>query len=186
MVLYILYKQRGVLGCVNERDKMPVSLVCLFLLPLLYGASHAAKDPNTTLIHEWPLLMAHDAATSVLESGLLHNIDTWAKTQPSGGLPQLLNCGARAFDWRPILLSNGTLAMHHGFVIMEKPMEAAIDEMLAWADAQNATAENLIVLGVTDCTCQDEHASRRCQGEVKSFLKAKSIPYLTAADLQRM
>ena len=58
--------------------------------------------------------------------------------------------------------------------------------MLAWADAQNATAENLIVLGVTDSTCQDEHASPcACQGEVKSFLKAKSIPYLTAADLQR-
>eukprot|EP00946_MAST-07B_sp_MAST-7B-sp1_P002538 g2538.t1 len=165
---------------------MPVALVCLFLLPLLYRASHAAKDPNTTLIHEWPMLMAHDAATTYLKSGLFHPVDTWAKTQPSGGLPQLLKCGARAFDWRPILLSNGTLAMHHGLDIIEKSMEAAIDEMLAWADAQNATAENLIVLGVTDCTCQDKHANPcTCQREANAFLRSKSIPYLTAVDLQR-
>ena len=58
-----------------------------------------AKDPSTTPINEWPMIMAHDAATTYLKGGLLHQIYDWTKTQPDGGATGLLNCGARSFDW---------------------------------------------------------------------------------------
>ena len=48
----------------------------LLVLLVLTGSVLAAKDPNHTLIHEWPMLMAHDAATTYLPSGLLHPINT--------------------------------------------------------------------------------------------------------------
>ena len=159
----------------------------LTLLAAVSSSSAAlAKDPNRTLMHEWPMLMANDAATTYLRGGLLHPINTWAKTQPSGGLPGLLDCAARAFDWRPTLLANGTLAMHHAFDVIEESMGAALDDMLAWAAAKPNTPENLAVLGVTDCTCQDAKAQPcACQGKVDQFLRSKNISYLTAADLQR-
>ena len=105
---------------------MPVALVCLFLLALLYRASHAAKDPNTTLI---AVAVADGARRRDHVPGFWPPPSYRYVGQDAAfrGLPQLLNCGAAAFDWRPILLSNGTLAMHNAFVIMEKPMEAAID-----------------------------------------------------------
>ena len=146
----------------------------------------AAKDPNRTLVHEWPMIMAHDSATTYLRSGLLHPINRWGKTQPDGGLPGLLDCGARAFDWRPTLLTNGTLAMHHAFDIIEKSMDEAVDDMLAWAAAMPNTPENLAVLGVTDCTCQDTKAQPcQCQDRVDAFLQSKNISSLTADELQR-
>ena len=158
----------------------------LLVLLVLTGSVLAAKDPNHTLIHEWPMLMAHDAATTYLPSGLLHPINTWAKTQPDGGLPGLLDCGARAFDWRPTLLANGTLAMHHAFKVIDMSLDVALNDMLAWAASHNASAENLAVLGVTDCTCQDKQANPcTCHEEINTFLKSKNIPYLKAPDLQK-
>ena len=74
----------------------------------------AAKDPASTVLNEWPMIMVHDAATTYLEGGVLHQINDWAKTQVDGGARGELDCGARAFDWRPSLESDGTVRMHHG------------------------------------------------------------------------
>ena len=55
------------------------------------------KDVHTTQLNEWPMLMVHNAATTYLPGGILHQINNWAKTQPDGGISGLLDCGARCF-----------------------------------------------------------------------------------------
>jgi hypothetical protein len=63
----------------------------------------AMKDIHTTPLNEWPMIMTHDAATTYLKGGGIHQINNWTKTQPDGGPAGQLNCGARAFDWRPLV-----------------------------------------------------------------------------------
>ena len=142
-----------------------------WLLPAL-ALLASAKDPNSTVLNEWPMVMVHDAATTYLKGGFLHQvrekravlccvcggargshvcgvcvvgcvyaapytasaqheltrsqpppsasppprtqINDWAKTQPDGGAGGLLKCGARSFDWRPKIKSDGSVIMHHG------------------------------------------------------------------------
>jgi hypothetical protein len=90
-------------------------------------------DPSVTPLNEWPMLQAHDAATTYLKSGL---INRWAKTQQNGGISGMLNCAARAFDWRPTLTKDRKLLMHHGPDVINHPMSSALDELVAWSMAQ--------------------------------------------------
>ena len=95
----------------------------LFVLALL-GAAAALKNPNTTLLGSWPMIHAHDAATTYLSTGI---VDEWAKTQQDGGVASLFGCGARALDWRPSL-KDGVLQMHHGDIDIEYAMSDALDD----------------------------------------------------------
>lgn len=54
------------------------------------------------LFNEYPMIMAHDAATTYLtKANSYSTVDRFTKTQPDGGIQGLLSCGARAFDLRP-------------------------------------------------------------------------------------
>ena len=47
---------------------------------LLYfglATSAAALDPAATPLNAWPMIMAHDAATTYLQGGVLHPVNTW-------------------------------------------------------------------------------------------------------------
>ncbi len=157
----------------------------LILLLQQTTPTHARKNPFTTPLDAWPMLMAHDAATTYLEQHAIDPVASWTKTQPDGGLAGLFGCGARAFDWRPMLLRNGSLAMHHGPVVVNYPLEGAIDDLLAALRGENNTAENLVVLGVTDCVCQDAKADPcTCLDAVTEFLTTKKIPVLTDAEMR--
>jgi hypothetical protein len=52
----------------------------MMLFFVLLGTVHS-KDPKTTLLAEWPMIMVHDAATTYLEGGVVHPVNNWAKTQ---------------------------------------------------------------------------------------------------------
>eukprot|EP00656_Telonema_subtile_P050185 TRINITY_DN6435_c0_g1_i1.p1 TRINITY_DN6435_c0_g1~~TRINITY_DN6435_c0_g1_i1.p1 ORF type:complete len:339 (+),score=82.65 TRINITY_DN6435_c0_g1_i1:142-1158(+) len=147
---------------------MRMRLIVL-LVPLLVSA----KSPDTTVLNEWPMLMVHDAATTYLKGGLLHQVNNWAKTQPDGGAKGELNCGARAFDWRPALQSDGTMKMHHGSVVVDHPMSDALDEMVSWCGANGTDPMDLVVLGITDCT------GTGCAEAAQKLLDARNISYVT-------
>jgi len=119
---------------------------------LLGAAATLARNPNTTVLNEWPMIMVHDAATTYLREGHLLNktVLDWTITQQPVGTGGELRCGARGFDWRPTLQPSGELVMHHGSVTINYPMESAIDEIVSWC-ANNTQPEDLVVLGVTDC-----------------------------------
>lgn len=136
-------------------------------------AAVSAKDPASTVLNEWPMIMVHDAATTYLQGGLLHQINDWAKTQPDGGAQGELNCGARGFDWRPSLQSDGTMKMHHGSVTIDHEMGSSLDEMVAWAAANGTAAADLVVLGITDCD------GSGCAAAAQALLAARNITYVT-------
>lgn len=93
----------------------------------------------------WPIVMSHDAATGYLQGTDL--ITRWAKTQSTGMFGQL-QCGARALDIRPLLLRNGTLVMHHGFVDVPMQLEDGVSEVLRWARAHRS---ELVLLYFSKC-----------------------------------
>ena len=159
-----------------------MSLLPTFLLLLLLVSSSSARNATTTRMNEWPMIMAHDAATTYLPSTGL--VNPWTKTQPDGGTAGLLNCGARAFDWRPSLQADGSLVMHHGSITVKYDMSKAIDEMITWAGNNKNGASDLILLGVTDC----EGASNgtTCTEAVNKVLAARNISIVTATDLATM
>ena len=136
----------------------------------------AARSVNTTTLDRWPMIMAHDAATTYLKGGALNVVDTWAKTQQDGGAAGLLLCGARAFDWRPALLSNGTVIMHHGGVHIDHTMASALDEMVRFAGT-HTLPEDLIFLGITGIEGGDKATLA-----VQSLLKARGIQWAPSCD----
>ena len=110
----------------------PKVLVFFVLLTgecLLFSA-FGQKNPLRTPLNEWPMIQAHDAATTYLGSGI---VNRWAKTQQDGGILGMLDCAARSFDWRPHLLRNGTLVMHHSFDVIDYAMSEAMDELIKWS-----------------------------------------------------
>ena len=142
-------------------------------------AASAAKDPATTPLNEWPMIMAHDAASTYLTAGLAHQVNDWSKTQQDGGAAGLLDCGARMLDWRPKVKDDGTLIAHHGDIAeIDYPMTTSLDEMVAWAGAKGAAVEDLVVLGLSHCDGTD------CDATVQALLATKSIYVVSYEELQ--
>jgi hypothetical protein len=157
----------------------------------LLGSAHG-KDPSTTVMNEWPVLMAHDAATTYLDpSGVTRGlVFNWTVTQPVlAGTSGLLNCGIRAFDWRPIVDPvSGSINMHHGPILIPHPMRDAMQEVIRWtagraaeraaasttaegsAPLQNrSAARDFVVVGVTDCQGDN------CTGRVQALFQELGI-----------
>ena len=89
----------------------------------------------------------------------------------------MLECGARSFDWRPHLLKNGTLVMHHSVDIIDHSMSDAMDEILEWSGKRSLdkNANDLVVLGINDCTSD---AKEDCLDAVSKLLAEKNISYV--------
>jgi hypothetical protein len=110
-------------------------------------------------------------ATTYLNGGGLHPINQWAKTQPDGGLKGLLECGARSFDFRPGPLVDGKVYAHHGSVTIKKEVSQMFDEVVDWAANSSGTADDLVVIGITDASGVVD--------QVKSFLAKRNITFIT-------
>ena len=153
---------------------MRVALQAVAGILLLWAHGGRARNPNTTVLNEWPMIMVHDAATTYLREGRLLNktLLDWTITQPPVGTAGELNCGARGFDWRPTLQAGGKLVMHHGSVTVDYPMESAVDEIVGWC-AKNTQPEDLVVLGVTDC------GGSGCVAAVQKLLASRAIKWVT-------
>lgn len=129
------------------------------------------------------MIMAHDAASTYLsESGI---IKPWAKTQPSGGANGLLNCGARAFDWRPFLQPDGTIYAYHGDITIKHAMEKSLDEMIGWANANQNGAFDLVIIGIDGTKGVDDN-NRTCLTAVQELLVKKNISIVTPTAMKKM
>lgn len=100
-------------------------------------------------LSRWPLIMAHDAATTYLPDGNL--IYAWVKTQSSGGFGKLAACGALALDVRPLLVaqedrSGSKLIMAHGVVPVNVELREAVDDAAAWWAAGDRSQPVLLYL----------------------------------------
>ena len=146
----------------------------LFLAVLKFGQVAAAPEVKDPLLCEHRMVMAHDAATTYLDGS--HIIVKWAKTQQSGGISSLLKCGARALDWRPKLLKNGTLIMAHHQIEIKYPMSYAMRELVDWVAMQEPNPANFVMLGINDCIEEGpEKPTDRCTDAVSALLQSFNI-----------
>lgn len=85
--------------------------------------------------------MSHDSATGEIIEKRDNIVTDWSKTQSSGLVSQL-NCGARAFDYRPFYY-NSTLHAHHGAFLILKPMQESLIEVINWC---NTHQDSLVII----------------------------------------
>eukprot|EP01048_Picozoa_sp_COSAG05_P013464 COSAG05_NODE_1437_length_4887_cov_5.343150_2_plen_346_part_00 len=115
----------------------------LAVLSALAAPAAAARIANDTLLVHVPMVMTHDSASGYLGGGLVNH---WTKTQ-SVGIAQQLDCGARAFDARP-MNSKGGLHWHHGGVAIPYAVAQTLADVTSWA-AKNPG--ELAMLLFSDC-----------------------------------
>jgi len=78
------------------------------------------------------VIIAHDAATGELDQsrdGVIDKVEDAYTITQSVGLVKQLDCGARAFDYRPYLLSDGQVIAHHGSKLIKKSLAASLNEL---------------------------------------------------------
>ena len=123
-------------------------------------------------LNQLPMLQAHDTGTSYLRasSAITDVLYRFTRTQDADNVTMLLDCGARSFDWRPSL-TGGVLGFAHGPVFINHSMEAAAAEVVAWAGAHAAQAEDaLVLLNVADCN------SDACNAEALAAFARVGLP----------
>lgn len=138
----------------------PQTLVCYFLFFLRFTYSLP--------LNEYAILMSHDAATGDLHRE--HIVAEWAITQ-STGLDGQLDCGARAFDYRPYY-ENGVLYAHHGGVKVPYPMEDAVSSVISWCSTHE---EEFVLLYVNSCD-----GDSGCMEAAIALLESMQVPVLTS------
>eukprot|EP00924_Labyrinthula_sp_SR-Ha-C_P009072 snap_masked-scaffold_2-processed-gene-11.20-mRNA-1 protein AED:1.00 eAED:1.00 QI:0/0/0/0/1/1/2/0/357 len=125
---------------------------------------------------EFPMVMAHDAATTYLESSLAND---FAKTQQSGGLAKLFDCGARAFDLRPGPKVNGQIVAHHGPVTVHRSIVHMIDDLLVKLSTvknlKRHPLKNFILLAV-------DELKPSLEDEFEQILQKKGIRYIPQSE----
>jgi hypothetical protein len=103
----------------------------------------------------------------------------WTKTQ-SIGLAGQLECGARAFDYRPYY-ENGIVFAHHGGIVIRTPMQQSLDEVVSWSSIH--PENELVVMFLTACDgddgCRDAAIALTESSGVKVITECSTLSTLT-------
>ena len=147
---------------------LPIALLAMGATALL--REHLADMP----LSMWPILQTHDTGTVYLHAAdpIDEIIYRFTRTQNANNVTSLLDCGTRAFDWRPEL-NNGTLGFFHGPVFINHSMQAAAQEVVAWANAHSAQQEDALVL-VMSADCGGD-----CAAAAQAAFLAVGMPVLS-------
>jgi hypothetical protein len=158
---------------VRSLGRMLIALL-VALVVLLSVAATVSGVP----LNKYPVLMSHDAATGEIDADRDHVVDDWTRTQPVGLVAQL-DCGARAFDYRPYLKGD-ILYAHHGPVVVHKPMNESIHEVQQWAAAHPS---ELVIFYVTACDggdgCLDKSKALLAENKVHTVTDCADLDTLT-------
>jgi hypothetical protein len=122
--------------------------------------------------------MSHDAATSDLDD--INIIQTYTQTQAPGSLASQLDCGARAFDYRPYLQKDNVLIAHHGGIKVKTNMKDSVKGVIDWLQrAENS--EELVLLYISHCEADGDNDTKgsRCEQSSAELLKQLGIYTLT-------
>lgn len=165
-----------------------LAFLSLFLSPQNASSTKSAIPPLTIdelKLSSFAMVMAHDAASGYLSThfGIKNEIYDWTKTQTFPTLKNardLLECGGRAFDWRPKLTKDNKLIAHHGDVNIDHDFKDSIAEFTSFL---SDNPDEFAVLTVWDCETESGAAST-CDAEVSSQLSdLKLIPVTSCDDL---
>lgn len=142
-----------------------LGLIALAILPTYGEASVVRVDGNTPL-NLYPFIMSHDSATGEMDEKRDHIVADWAVTQ-SSTLVQQLDCGARAFDYRPSA-KDGEVYAHHGGITIHVTMKESLRGILQWCTAH---PDELVILYLSHFDgdgCEDQVADILQQYHVQS------------------
>ena len=114
------------------------------MVALLGSVASRPLIPDSTPLTHAPFILTHDAGSGYLPGGLVNG---WTKTQ-SQGLAGQLECGARAFDARPLNDPDKGLIWHHGGVAVDYSFNQSIADIKTWC-ARNP--DELVLMTVWDC-----------------------------------
>ena len=156
---------------------MFVSLLALLFADLVQFCG--AEDVRTTMpLNRVVMIQPHDAATGELNPERDKIVARWARTQNNTILEQL-DCGARAFDYRPYLADDNVLYAHHGPIVIFKPLEETIQELQDWG-AKNPT--ELIVISMSHCVTQrfeNNYYAEACRETALQLLNKYNVHTIT-------
>lgn len=137
-------------------------------------------DINAKYLHEYAMLMSHDAATGYLHRD--HIVADWAITQ-ANDLTGQLNCGARSFDYRPYYKDNNVYA-HHGGVKININLKDSLNEVLLWLKSNK---NELVMFYINKCEgddgCLDATKQIFNENNIYSITECSQLNTLTMNDI---
>ena len=154
---------------------------------------------TSLLLSQASFVMSHDAATGYVKRGSLSASGlTWqyCKNQ-RGSVYRQLDDGARALDFRPKLLFNGTVIFQHGDINIPVTLEQVLDDAVRWS-ADNAEAKELVLLlpsnfayqtsqtGYTDDDYYESDNDPLIVSTMSSIYKKYDVPYVHCSDVYGM
>lgn len=142
-----------------------VGLVALFGV---ISSASAAQLSGDALLTQYPIIMSHDSASGEINEHRDFIVAKWSKTQ-SVGLVDQLNCGTRAFDYRPSLNKDGKIYAHHGGITIRVPMEESLHQVLNWS-AENP--DDLVIFYLS------HFDGDGCESAVESLLQKNDVFYV--------
>lgn len=150
------------------------ALACAILLNCYVEATKVLGASR--LLKQYPMILSHDAATSMLDKKL-SVVEAYTQTQQDGLLSSQLSCGARAFDYRPFLRKDGSLVAHHGSVQVPVLSRDSTEDIISWL-AQPAHSDELVLLYLSHFQADgetDTQESQRCIDATATLLKDMGI-----------
>lgn len=144
----------------------------IFIIAFFFGHSQ--------LLNQYPFLLSHDAATGEMDESRDGVVDKWAQTQ-NASMYEQLECGSRGFDYRPYY-ENGTLYAHHGTVIVRKPMEESLKDVLRWC---SNNPNELVIFYITGCDgvgCLEAAAGLLANYKVNTISDCEQLQGMTFLD----
>lgn len=134
-----------------------------------------SSQSNEKLLKNYAMIMSHDAATgeiNQIRDRIPGIVLASAQTQ-SKGLVAQLTCGSRSFDYRPYY-SNGTVYASHGVVVIKKPMNDSVSEIIKWV---NRNPTDLVILYLSHFA--GDAGSQKAATDILDFWKVPIISTCT-------
>lgn len=145
-----------------------------FIVALIASAKASnVETRGDLLLTQYPMILSHDSASGEISEERDFIVAKWSKTQ-SVGLVEQLNCGARAFDYRPSMKKDGKIFAHHGGVTIHVPMEESLRQVISWA---NIHSEDLVIFYLS------HFDGDGCETAVEDLLKKNAVYYVKDCSL---
>lgn len=136
-----------------------------------------AKMRSDIPLNQWPMLSAHDAATTYAHERTCtphHMANNYAVTQARGGFDELLDCGARALDVRPYL-HEANLSMHHGALEIKEYFQNALMDVVTWANLHKGT---FVLLQISHYGGYTDELKEQCKPKAKEVMTNLGIKFV--------
>lgn len=136
------------MGMIVSSSNMFKFFLTYLLLCICVSTARVFPIDDTRLLTRWPVMMSHDSSTGEIipsRDGIITDvIDAYSITQDTGLVGQL-NCGTRAYDYRPYLLSNSSVISHHGGTKVHKLMADSITDISNWLNIDSNSNELVLL-----------------------------------------